>query len=52
MRQVDGGHKNRVDSDQANIRKRLRTMMASGMVRQAGYVLADGHNRLTWEAVE
>lgn len=52
IREAYGGHKNRIDSDQANIRKRLRTMMASGMVRQAGYVLADGHNRLTWEAVE
>lgn len=50
--EAHGVRKNRVDSDMANIRKHLATMLKRGEVRRVGFVLSDGHNRLTWEAVE
>lgn len=51
--EAHGIRKNRTDADQANIRKRLSQMTRSGTVRSVGYTQgADGHRRLTWEAVE
>ena len=51
--EAHGIRRNRTDTDQANIRKHLYTMIRQGTVRQAGQVKGeDGHLRITWEAVE
>ena len=51
--EAHGVRKNRTDTDQANIRKHLATMVRRGDVRRVGFIQGeDGHLRITWEAVE